>query len=145
MLYRSKLVELVTPGTSAIGDTYNFRNDSDLQDCYIVGLAAWTNRSLQTGPSGNATIPSAAGLTITITEKAQKGRIREQPLTDFEPANQAGLYRFFFPFLLNWQDSYIQVNDPTTYTPGESVLVQVFYIPTSEIETYNDLFAEYGN
>jgi hypothetical protein len=66
------------------------------------------------------------------------------PLTDFNTQAQGGFIRYFYPFLLNWQDSYVTLFDTSTIDPSEAVLLNVFYIPTSEIKKYEELYAFYG-
>jgi hypothetical protein len=144
MIFRSKLVELELPANIADGDQYNFANDADLQDAYIVGLTAYSANEFTLAPSGAPVVGALSGIGITITELSQKERIRTMPLTDFNTQAQGGFIRFFYPFLLNWQDSYITIFDINTFAPEDSVLVNVFYIPRSEIKIYEELYAFYG-
>jgi hypothetical protein len=144
MIFRSKLVELQLPANIADGDQYNFANDADLQNAYIVGLTAYSQNEFILAPSGASVLNSLVGVGITITELSQKERIRTMPLTDFNTQVQGGFIRYFYPFQLNWQDSYVTLFDSTTINPNEAVLVNVFYIPTSEIKNYEELYAFYG-
>lgn len=144
MIYRSKLVELKTPLNTARGDQYNFANDADLQNCYIVGITTLNAENLTLAPSGAPVVAQLNGLTITIVEEAQKSRRRDVPLTDLDSSNQGGFIRFNYPFKLNWQDSYITVYDPATFTPGDAIVVEVYYIPDNEIGTYEKLYSQYG-
>lgn len=144
MIFRSKLVELQLPANIADGDQYNFANDADLQDAYIVGLIAYSQNEFILAPSGATVLTSLNGVGITITELSQKERIRTMPLTDFNTQAQGGFVRYFYPFQLNWQDSYVTLFDTSTFNPNEAVLVNVFYIPTSEIKKYEELYAFYG-
>ena len=144
MIFRSKLVELQLPSNIADGDQYNFANDADLQDAYIVGLIAYSQTEFLLAPSGASVLTGLNGVGITITELSQKERIRTMPLTDFNTQAQGGFVRYFYPFQLNWQDSYVTLFDTSTIQPDEAVLVNVFYIPTSEIKKYEELYAFYG-
>jgi hypothetical protein len=144
MIFRSKLVELQLPANIADGDQYNFANDADLQDAYIVGLIAYSQNEFLLAPSGANVLSGLNGVGITITELSQKERIRTMPLTDFNTQAQGGFVRYFYPFQLNWQDSYVTLFDTSTIQPNEAVLVNVFYIPTSEIKKYEELYAFYG-
>ena len=144
MIFRSKLVELQLPANIADGDQYNFANDADLQNAYIVGLIAYSQNEFILAPSGASVLSQLNGVGITITELSQKERIRTMPLTDFNTQLQGGFIRYFYPFQLNWQDSYVTLFDSSTIQPEEAVLVNVFYIPTSEIKTYEELYAFYG-
>jgi hypothetical protein len=144
MIYRSKLVELITPANVARGDEYNFANDSDLQFCHIAGISAVDSRSLSQSPSGAQALAALNGLTLTLTEFSQKERQRNIPLTDLQPSNNGGFIRWFYPFDLNWQDSYITVNDPATFNPGEAAMFVVYYIPNDEMPNYERLYAQYG-
>lgn len=144
MIYRSKLVELITPLNISRGDEYNFANDSDLQYCHIVGISAVDNRNLSRSPSGAAALTALTGLTLTLTEFSQKERQRNIPLTDLQPSNNGGFIRWFYPFDLNWQDSYITVNDPSTFTPGQAAMFVVYYIPNDEMQNYEELYKQYG-
>jgi len=144
MIYRSKLVELQLPANIADGDQYNFANDADLQEAYIVGLISYTQEQFVLAPSGASVVSANSGIGITITELSQKERIRQMPLTDFNTQFQGGFIRWFYPFLLNWQDSYITLFDTNTINSEEAILVNVFYIPKSEIGKYEELYAFYG-
>lgn len=144
MIFRSKLVELQLPANIADGDQYNFSNDADLQNAYIVGLIAYSQNEFILAPSGASVLSQLNGVGITITELSQKERIRTMPLTDFNTQFQGGFIRYFYPFQLNWQDSYVTLFDSSTIQPSEAVLLNVFYIPTSEIKNYEELYAFYG-
>lgn len=144
MIFRSKLVELQLPANIANGDQYNFANDADLQDAFIVGVIAYTAQQFALAPSGAPVIASNAGIGLTVTELSQKERIRTMPLADFNTQLQGGFVRYFYPFRLNWQDSYVTLFDASLIQPEESVLVNVFYIPVSEIKKYEELYAFYG-
>jgi hypothetical protein len=141
MIYRSKLVELQLPANIADGDQYNFANDADLQDAYIVGIEAYNQQDFSLAPSGATVLTALNGVGLTIVELSQKERIRNMPLSDLQTANQGGFIRFFYPFRLNWQDSYVTLFDINTIRPEEAVLVNVFYVPTSEIDKYKELYA----
>lgn len=141
MIYRSKLVELQLPANVANGDRYNFANDADLQDAYIVGLEAYDTNDFVLAPSGATVLTALNGTALTIVELSQKERIREMPLSDFQTTAQGGFIRFFYPFKLNWQDSFVTLFDVNTINPEEAVLVNVFYVPTSEIDKYKELYA----
>jgi len=144
MIYRSKLVEVKTPLNVARGDQYNFENDADLLDVYIIGIESYTVDQVTQAPSGAAVIAAATGLTVTLTEKAQKARQRDTPLSELITSNQGGFIRSLYPYPLNWQDSFITVYDPATFTPGESILFNVHYVPISELAAYEDLYTLYG-
>ena len=141
MIFRSKLVELQLPANIADGDQYNFANDADLQDAYIVGIETYDNTTFSLAPSGATVLSACNGIGLTIVERSQKERIRNMPLTDLQTNLQGGFIRFFYPFLLNWQDSYVTLFDISTIVAEEAVLVNVFYVPTSEIDKYKELYA----
>jgi hypothetical protein len=141
MIYRSKLVELQLPANIADGDQYNFANDADLQDAFIVGIEAYDTTNFNLAPSGASVFTALNGVAITIVELSQKERIRNMPLSDLQTTAQGGFIRFFYPFRLNWQDSYITLFDVTTISPEQAALVNVFYVPTSEIDKYKELYA----
>jgi hypothetical protein len=67
MIFRSKLVELQLPSNIADGDQYNFANDADLQDAYIVGLIAYSQNEFLLAPSGASVLTGLNGVGITIT------------------------------------------------------------------------------
>lgn len=141
MIYRSKLVELQLPANIADGDQYNFSNDADLQDAYIVGIEAYNEDDFSKAPSGASVLSVLNGTGLTILELSQKERIRSMPLTDFQTTIQGGFIRFLYPFKLNWQDSFVTLFDVSNINPGQAVLLNVFYVPTSEIEKYKELYA----
>lgn len=144
MIYRSKLIELVTPANVTRGDQYNFENDSDLEYCHLVGISAFESRTLSLSPSGATVVPSLAGLTLTLTQYSQKEVQKQIPLSDLNPPGNGGFIRFNYPFDLNWRDSYITVNDPATFNPEEAIILIVYYVPNDQMNEFEELYKQYG-
>jgi hypothetical protein len=145
MIYRSKLVVLTLPSNIAIGDQFNFQNDSDLQDAYIVGISALDSSDLILAPNGATVVSDLPALTITIAELSQKEMIRDHPLTDLQTSNQGGFIRDIFPFKLNWQDSYVTILDDAAISPEEAIPFVVYFVPSAEIKKYENLYQFYIN
>lgn len=125
---RSQFVFQTVPATFGPG-TLNFPDVPELRSgVEVVGIEAYTSASLSATTSGVVMVTAADAIKVVLTlvDKSTE-LIREIPLISLAPANNAGLWKEFVPFLVNWQRSKIIVTQAFAAATPSAVGVSVFF------------------
>lgn len=125
---RSKLVWINLPAGATAGAAPKFPNIPELVGKTIIGIEFYDITILSATPDQTQVISAADSLGVTLVLKEDSlQRIEQIPVATLLPTNNAGIWKEFTPFIVNWQSSFVQLNA----TPGVSstaVPFNVFYV-----------------
>lgn len=120
-------VELNLPVVSNQTKT-NFQNITELQDRMIYGIDVYTSTQITVSQASKNVITAAGatGLAVTFYDK-QRQVLRDYPVEDLIRSTNSGVARAFIPFIINWQQSFVQVWDSTNLTAAQSIIFGFAY------------------
>ncbi|NDD85085.1 hypothetical protein EBZ38_12545 [bacterium] len=140
-IVRSYLCE-VNLGNSApgAGQNINFQDYPQLRDIYITGICSFDRTQVTLSPSGKNIVPGLTGITLSLKDVFNMDMVYQYPTYDLQPSLTNGYYRDFIPFKLQLTKSYITILDPTGLSANESILFNIFYVPTKEYSKYSRIY-----
>lgn len=127
---RYKLVYVTIPaGTTAVANI-PFPDIPELRDCPIIGLEAYDTNLLTNTPDQVPVIANGDSQSLVVVLKdASNERVQEIPYCTLITYLNAGIWKQFDPFVVNWQSSVLRV----LVRPGAlpvSAAFGVFYLPS---------------
>lgn len=140
-IVRSYLCE-INLGTTAPGQgqNINFQDYPQLRDIYITGITSFYDAQVTVSPSGKTVVPSLTGIAVTLKDKYNMDMIYQYPTYDLQPSLVNGYYRDFIPFQLQLTKSYITIFNTTGLLANQSIVFNIFYIPTKEYRKYASIY-----
>lgn len=140
-IVRSYLCE-INLGTTAPGQgqNINFQDYPQLRDIYITGICAFESAQVSVSPSGKTVVSDLTGIALTLKDKFNMDLIYQYPTYDLQPSFVNGYYRDFIPFQLQLTKSYISILSPTGLLANESIVFNIFYIPSKEYKNYAKIY-----
>lgn len=123
------LVE-VNLGTVATQKRINFQFVPQLEGCEIYAIQSFSASDLNISPNGSPVVTSNGLANCTVTFViGDDEKIYIMPLSDLRSGNIYGFQRMFKNLKINLTKSYITIQDTTSLTSNQSVLVNFIYRP----------------
>jgi len=114
----------------AKGAAINFPVDAFLRDKMIVGVEAFAENTLTFGDNGQAIVPTAEFLKCSVTLTRKGTKIYDGfPLQQLDPSFMFGIYKEFVPTVIDWNLSFVKVNDAIAAATPFSFGFNVHYLP----------------
>lgn len=143
-IVRSYLCEInlgtTVPGQ---GQNINFQDYPQLRDIVITGICSFDVNQVAVSPAGKTVVPGLTGIALTLKDKYNMDMIYQYPTYDLQPSLVNGYYRDFVPFELQLTKSYISILGTSGFVGGESIVFNIFYVPTKEWSKYAKIYG-YG-
>lgn len=126
----SYLVELnLGAATPAAGQQKNFKDQPFLNGKFIYGIEVLTATQLAVSPSGNTMIVTGDVPNFTFTAQLGKERpIDTMSLSSLYPTDNAGFYREFNPFQMDFTKSFVKLVSSSGLAANESICFNFFYL-----------------
>jgi len=130
IIKRSQLIEAEVQ-TLAIGQKYQFKEIPNLSrnNILLYGFEAYSRTQLRNSPNGNDVIlgADAHNVVVSFRDTNKVEFVYQVPMYNLIRSNVGGFITMITPRLINLTDSYIQLVAAGTVTPGEAVVLNLYY------------------